>query len=66
MCDMDIQVNSLLMPLLGTGLSNDAPPMSSTIAIIDHFFELSYPTNKDMVKYQNLVPHLIISIRPKI
>lgn len=63
--DQDIQVNALLMPLLGTGLSFDATPMSSTIAIIDHFFELSYPENEEQLKYSHLVPHLIISIHPE-
>lgn len=61
----NIKAHSLLMPLLGTGLSNDATPMSSTIAIIDHFFELSYPENENSLIYKQLVPHLIISIRPQ-
>src|SRR5699024_4795860 len=59
-----VHVNALLMPLLGTGLSNDATPMSSTTAIIDNFFKLSYPTCEKTKELSNIVPHLIISIHP--
>lgn len=61
----NLDANPLLIPLLGTGHSKDATPMTATIAIIDHFFKISYPTSEDLLKYANVVPHLVISIRPE-
>ncbi len=60
-----IKSDQLLMPLLGTGFSRDTTPMSATISIIDQFFAKSYPTHSDLLKYEQLVPHLVISIQPE-
>lgn len=50
---------------MGTGFSKDATPMTSAISIIEQYFKISYPRTIDDLKFQQIVPHLIISIRPE-
>lgn len=61
----NIRSKPLLIPLLGTGHSKDATPMTSVTSIIEQFFRISYPRIEEDLKYQQIVPHLIISIRPE-